>query len=345
MEKEDAVEMFLRSLDKHNLRYTTYVGDGDSSSFGAVKEALQKKYGDKYPLEKEDCIGHIQKRMGTSLRSYKNKARGTKLKDGFGVGGAGRLTDGAVDQIQTNYGYAIRNNKGEIDNIICAIWALFYHTIRGSPSDSRAEQHFYCPKDIGTWCKYYQDVINKTELYDISKCIPYLFREQLKPIFERLASRELLLKCQRGLTQNQNESLNGLVWSRCPKRLFCGIHRFTISVCDSISQFNNGAKGRSRFFKCLNIDIGDNSLKGLKQEQKTRLRKAATKVTVKYKKRRQILRSIERNCKKDKSYIASAFADKSVPDIDFTNEPISKKKKLVPITFIDDNDVLVIKCA
>ena len=42
MEADGAVEMFLNSLDMHSLKYTTYVGDGDSSSFGCVSEALEK---------------------------------------------------------------------------------------------------------------------------------------------------------------------------------------------------------------------------------------------------------------------------------------------------------------
>ena len=26
--------------------------------------------------------------------------------------------------------------------------------------------------------------------------------------------------CQRGLTQNQNESINNMIWSKCPKRVY-----------------------------------------------------------------------------------------------------------------------------
>ena len=38
--------MFLRSIEKHKLKYTVYVGDGDSSSYGEVSEAAFKKYAD-----------------------------------------------------------------------------------------------------------------------------------------------------------------------------------------------------------------------------------------------------------------------------------------------------------
>ena len=38
-------------------------------------------------VKKVDCIGHVQKGMGTALRSYKNKRRGAVLSDGKGIGG------------------------------------------------------------------------------------------------------------------------------------------------------------------------------------------------------------------------------------------------------------------
>ncbi|CAB3993252.1 Hypothetical predicted protein [Paramuricea clavata] len=45
MEAVSAVDIFSSlSIETRNLKYTTCVGDGDSSSFGRVKEALEKKY-------------------------------------------------------------------------------------------------------------------------------------------------------------------------------------------------------------------------------------------------------------------------------------------------------------
>ena len=39
------------------------------SAFGSVKKAVEEKFGDQYPLHKENCIGHIQKRMGATLHN------------------------------------------------------------------------------------------------------------------------------------------------------------------------------------------------------------------------------------------------------------------------------------
>ena len=69
MENKGTAEMFLRSLEKHSMRYTVFVGDGDSGCFGYVKQELEKVYGDAYPLRKEEFQGHVQKRTG--LREMK----------------------------------------------------------------------------------------------------------------------------------------------------------------------------------------------------------------------------------------------------------------------------------
>ena len=44
------------------------------------------------------------------------------------------------------------------------------------------------------------------------------------------------------LTQNKkNNKLNIAIWSRFSKRLLGGIHCFTISICDFVYEFNDGA--------------------------------------------------------------------------------------------------------
>ena len=48
METTAAVEMCSRSVEKRNLKYITFVRDGDSSCFAYVKEACFNTYGHGY---------------------------------------------------------------------------------------------------------------------------------------------------------------------------------------------------------------------------------------------------------------------------------------------------------
>ena len=337
MEKEAAVKMFLRSIEKHHLVYTTYVGDGDSSSFAEVADACFKKFGDKYLVLKEDCIGHIQKRMGTNLRSYKNKNKGKKLADGGTVGGRGRLTDAVIDSLQNYYGYAIRNNTNDIEKMEKAIWAIFYHSIQGENEPCEI-QHQFCPQGKNSWCRFQRDIASNTTTYNQRKCLPAIFRPELKYIFERLSDYELLSRCQKGLTQNQNEALNNVLWSKCPKRVFCGKQRLECCVASSVIQWNAGAGSAGNVLKRLGVrSLGANTVKGYKSANENRVKKADTKCLSEYQRRRQILRKIRKqNTKAGTSYASGSFSIHKVPDKD-----IYKKtdKNEVVVTFIDENNL------
>lgn len=67
-----------------------------------------------YEIGKEECVGHIQKRMGAALRNFKKKNKGVKLSDGKSVGGARRLTDDCINRIQNYFG---RNPLGSVSKI------------------------------------------------------------------------------------------------------------------------------------------------------------------------------------------------------------------------------------
>ena len=55
MESLGAIEIFGSSIDKHKLRYTKYLGDGDTSSFTEVSDS--KPYSDDVDISKLQFIG------------------------------------------------------------------------------------------------------------------------------------------------------------------------------------------------------------------------------------------------------------------------------------------------
>ena len=70
METESVSILFNSSVQKYNLRYNPFIGDGDSKAFQGVLR--DKPYG-----EMEECMDHIQERMGTRLRNLITKYKGT----------------------------------------------------------------------------------------------------------------------------------------------------------------------------------------------------------------------------------------------------------------------------
>ena len=320
MESSWAVDIFCPSIEKRKLVYSTFVGDGDSSCFGKVKSKLEELYGKNYPIVKEECVGHVQKRLGTALRNYKKNLKGLKMSDGGRVEGRGRLSDNVIDKMQKYYGRAIRENSGDLDKMKNSIWAIHHHMIKDE-SSSLHEQHKLCPKGEDTWCKFWKDQAS----YKEDNRLPSVFNEELKPIFTRLTDDDLLKRCLQGQTQNRNESVNGQLWSRCPKSKYCGKRRVVIAVCETVGVFNTGAANKAKLMKSCGISPGLNMLKALRKEDKERIVFAAHKVSSKYRKQRQEIRS-KRKSKADKlSYQAGAFGTSSKPEAD-----LKKGKKKQP---------------
>ncbi|GFT18404.1 uncharacterized protein TNCV_4059121 [Trichonephila clavipes] len=115
-------KIFFRSEQKHGLKYQRYIGDGDSKTFSSIAE--KKPYGDSIPIEKIECGGHVQKRMGSRLRKLKALWRKKKLSDGKTIGGKGRLTDAIISKLTTFYGNAIRANSHNVNEMRQAVFRL-----------------------------------------------------------------------------------------------------------------------------------------------------------------------------------------------------------------------------
>ncbi|GFX49419.1 uncharacterized protein TNCV_3341971 [Trichonephila clavipes] len=69
-------------------------------------------------VTKFECIGHVQKRVGSRLRKLKTKTKG--------LSGKGKLTDNFIERLQNYYGIAVRSNVGNLtamqQNVIAALY-------------------------------------------------------------------------------------------------------------------------------------------------------------------------------------------------------------------------------
>lgn len=160
-------------------------------------------------IEKHDCVGHVQKRMGSRLRKKKEGCYSELKKKVVGLGGKGRLTEAVMDSLQTYYGKAIRENVRDVKKMNEAVWAIYYHTI----STDKKPQHSHCQNGKESRCKYNREVAKgKEDGFRHKHPLPMDVAKAIYPVFKDLADPKLLERCLLGATQNQIEELHHLIW-------------------------------------------------------------------------------------------------------------------------------------
>lgn len=243
MEVDSIVEMFVRSEEKHGVKYTNYIGDGDSKTFTGLLKV--NPYGEDVPITKNECVGHVEKRMGTQLRNIKKKEK---------LGGKNRLTDVLIKKLTIFYGLAIRRNLNSVPDMRNAIFATLDHYC----SSDESPRHDNCPSGADSWCKWRQaEAKNELATYKHgARVIHENIEKHIRPIYEKLSNKELLTRCLGGHTQNSNESFNSTVWRLNPKHLHSGLQIVELSAYIAAGVFNEGHSAILMVMNLLQLKVG-----------------------------------------------------------------------------------------
>ena len=263
-------QLYQRSVELHNLRYTEFYGDGDSKSFSRIKNIYQDAG---ILVEKKECIGHVQKRVGTALRKLK--------RDNPGLGGRGKLTDSLIDKLQNYYGIAIRSNVGNLAGMKKAIHASLMHCA----SSEACPLHDHCPISSASWCKYQKDKANHTNLFKHRPGLSLPVIAKLKPEYIRLSENNLLQKCLHGKM---------LTWQRIPKEIYVGRETLELGLYDAVSYFNIGSISIIKLFQALGIPPGKYTKDGFRLQDQLRVNIAQHKSKATTKKRRKVIRGLKK---------------------------------------------------
>ncbi|KAG0427631.1 hypothetical protein HPB47_025329 [Ixodes persulcatus] len=128
MEVRAADIIFARSVELHNLQYTTILCDGDSKAFKHI--AAQQLY-DK-EVSKEDCVNHKVKKA--------NK----------GLVGRSKLTNVVVKRMTNYYASTLKQNAPDVTAMQCGVFA----SLLCMYSTDEEPRHNACPKGEESWCHH-----------------------------------------------------------------------------------------------------------------------------------------------------------------------------------------------
>ena len=271
MEGEIAVKLWKRSVSQNRLVYSTYIGDGDSSSYKRV--VASDPYIGKEQIRKEECLGHVQKRLKKHLK------KGTSTSPA--------IAKSKVERVGQLYALVVYQNRGKTPNEIhLALYNLLDHL---------AEKHAHCPSHLNSWC-YYGKALAERELYpEVALPIvrqPYLSAQEIaraNEVFSVFAALPMCSSLTMGKTQNSNEALHSVVWHNSPKAKHVGQKSIHISTALAVSSFNEGSLSIAAVLREYGIAPSYTTLKHLAERDQIRNDKKdrAIKETVK-RRRRQL---------------------------------------------------------
>ncbi|KAK4311968.1 hypothetical protein Pmani_016559 [Petrolisthes manimaculis] len=269
METEGWMKLWKRSVEKCNFRYTTVISDGDSKAYSSAK------------------------RVGKALRDCVQE----KSRKGEGVGGRrrGSLTQVTLGKIQDFYRYAIIPNLIDVEKMNKAIFAIIEHCC--STDDDPC--HELCPEGVDSaqgegkpilealtniFTKQYVKISRVTDLYHIMR---------------KYSTDELLSRCT-GRTQNANEGLNSVIWSKCSKTVLYQKERVHYLIAKAITEFNFGFVPSGKIRKNIGTgqDVKTHKLFERRQEKKEER---------KSKKRKSMEEEAKKVTKESTTYEAGAF--------------------------------------
>ena len=200
------------------------------------------------------------------------------------------LTLSHIKKLQNYYGIAIRENAHTSVNVMRkAIGAVLFHCSEATDPESRRQ---FCPKSKTSWCEYNAAQAADTDFVD-KPGLPIPLRKKLEPIFRDLSKPELLERCLLVAAQN-NESINGVIWTRCPKDNLVGRPVLEMAVCSAILSFNYGKRGVYDVITNCGLETGPYMQQYCYTEDKWRIFKANVKSTMVAKNRRKRLRGIKK---------------------------------------------------
>ena len=294
MEAASVINIFKRSVETKKLRYTTYLGDGDSKSF---KDIVESNIYPGHEVGKHECIGHVQKRVAYRLRTYKSDYKSTLLSDHKKLPGAGRLTNKVMNTLQNYYRMVIRSNVGNLYQMKKGIAAIIHHCseylVKVDDSDKKVcdddAHHKFCPEGLESWCKYQKQKVAGEITYKPKIKIPEAVRDVIKPIFsyEDLAADDLLKKCLHGQNQNANEAFNNCIWRKAPKDTFVARRTLEVAVVSAVIHFNEGGNGMLQVFNNCGIAPGHFTIQGYAKFDQARIKLTNRKATPKCKQDRK----------------------------------------------------------
>ena len=143
------------------MRYSTMISNGDASTYSAICDNVD------YLVEKEECINHFSKQLGTRLRNLKNEyvtetltKTGRTMKKGV-LRGRGKLTDTTIQHFYMCF-YSFIQTTNQI--YACLFFISRRKTFKGNANTLYSANSYQIGISFG-FCLFFPSTVKLDFLY------------------------------------------------------------------------------------------------------------------------------------------------------------------------------------
>lgn len=157
--------------------------------------------------------------------------------------GEGRLTENLITMLTSFNGWVLKSHAGNMNLMHSAVMATYHHI---TSTDER-QGYSLCPSGTNSRCRHNaatgRDEPPPKHRYNI----PDNVSAALLTVYQRLADKKLLQRCQRGKTQNANEALHSVIWNLAPKHKHASL--FVLILCQALMKRSKLLVGQDLFLR------------------------------------------------------------------------------------------------
>ena len=191
-----------------------------------------------------------------------------------------------------------------------------------------AKRHHYCPDEVGTWCEYKAgSPSSKPKAHYLNPC----FEKLLLPIYQYYTSKQMLLRLVAGMSTNNLENTNSVLWSILGKSKYHGTRKTEIAVMMCITRMEEGRVGIGALSEHLGLSLSSASKEQLAKVDLRREKLKAKRVTAGKDRYYRLLKEAIQNRESDSSYAPGVCDAGDGPSADMsfsTSRPLAINEEM-----------------
>ena len=235
MERDVACELW-RSAPKAGVKFSTYVGDDDSTTLADIHAKVP------YDVQKWSDTVHTKRSLTSRLYNLKERIQASKLYPNCSA-----LSQKVISYFAKCFSYAISQNAGNPDALKATLNCIVPHAFG---------DHRLC--DI-SWCGYKKSpsTYKHTDLPHGKDLIGEPLKNTLTSLFSEYATDIVVNKLSPCANSQRNESINSTIATKNPKtKYYGGSESSDFRTACGVAQRNVGYSYVSRVLEALNIEPG-----------------------------------------------------------------------------------------